>query len=110
MRGSSLLLKMKNLFEMKLYHLELRLTGCHVKEVSWPQEFVETKKTFKLKEGFVLKSRLNKTTFRHQWGSFIASTYSFEEDFSGLKADLINRLTYERDYLTKQIAAVNELK
>ncbi len=42
--------------------------------------------------------------------SKMAYNYSFEEDFSGLKADLINRLTYERDYLTKQIVAVNELK
>ena len=40
----------------------------------------------------------------------MAHNYSFEEDFSGPKADLINRLTYERDYLTKQIAAVNDLK
>ena len=40
----------------------------------------------------------------------MAYNYSFEEDFSGPKADLINRLTYERDYLTKQIAAVNDLK
>ena len=40
----------------------------------------------------------------------MAHNYSFEEDFSGPKADLINRLTYERDYLTKQIVAVNELK
>jgi len=90
-----------------IYHLELHLTGEHIRCVSWPQEFVETEKTFKLCEGFVLKSRLNKTTFRNQWGSFIASTYSFEEDFSGLKADLINRLTYDRNYLTRQIAAVN---
>lgn len=93
-----------------IYHLELYLTGEHVEAHSWAHEFTETEKTFKLKEGFVLKSRLNKTTFRNQLGSFIASTYSFEEDFSGLKADLINRLTYDRDYLTRQIAAVNELK